>query len=88
MMESVWPDSAKLCQFSTNLEIFGNKRKVYFIFGKVVNSPWDFLYAFGQNFIIINGQILKNNIAIWSHWAKIDQFFPKVASKVAALVLT
>ena len=29
------------------------------IFGKVVNPLWDFLYAFGQKFIIVNGQILK-----------------------------
>ena len=41
--------------------------KVYFKFAKVVNPLLDFLYGFGQNFIVVNGQILKNNLAIWSH---------------------
>ena len=53
------PALAKYCQFSKNLEIFGNIWNVYLIFGKVLNPLWDFLYAFGQNFIVVNGQILK-----------------------------
>ena len=27
------------------------------------------LYAIGQVFIDVNGQMLKNNLAIWSHWS-------------------
>ena len=50
-----------------SLEIFGNIFKVYLIFDKVVNPLWDYLDAFGQNFNVVNGQILKNNLAIWSH---------------------
>ena len=30
--------------------------------------PFGTFYAFGQNFIVVNGRILKNNLAIWSHW--------------------
>ena len=68
-----------------NLEYCGK----YFCSSRcTVTRWWNQCDQIGQNFIIINGQILKNNIAIWSHWAKIDQFFPKVASKVATLVLT
>ena len=26
-------------------------------------------YAIGQTFIVLNGQILKNILAIWSHWS-------------------
>ena len=56
---AVWPGLAKFRKFSKNLEIFGTISKVYLIFGKVVNSLWDFLYDFGQNFNIVNGQMLK-----------------------------
>ena len=56
---AVWPDLAKFRQFSKKLQIFGKIWKVYLIFGKVVNPLWDFLYAFGQNFIVVNGQILE-----------------------------
>ena len=56
ILPTVWPDFAK---FRKNLEIFGIISKVYLIFVKVVNPLWDFLFAFGQNFTIINGQILK-----------------------------
>ena len=59
----MWPDLAKFRQFSKSLEIFGNIWKVYLNFGKVENPLWDFLYAFGQNFIIVNGQILKKQSA-------------------------
>ena len=60
---AVWPDLANFCQFSKNLEIFVNIWKVYLIFDKVVNTLWDFLYGFEQHFIVVNGQILKNNFA-------------------------
>ena len=55
----VWSDLAEICRISKNLEIFGNISMVYLIFGKVVNPLWDFFYIFGQNFIVVNGQILK-----------------------------
>ena len=27
-------------------------------------------YAFGQTFTVVNGLILKNDLAIWSHWLR------------------
>ena len=61
------PDLAKFIHFGKNLEIFGSILKVYLLFGKVVNPLWDNMYSLGQIFIVVNGQILKNNLAIWSH---------------------
>ena len=58
-LATVWPDMVKFCQFSKNLEVLGNIWKVCLIFGRVLTPLWDFLYAFGQNFIVVNGQILK-----------------------------
>jgi len=40
----------------------------YLLFDKIVNLFLQIFYTFGQFFIVLNGQILKNNIAIWSHW--------------------
>ena len=41
------------------LNIFGNMFMIYFVFGKVFNSLWHNLYAFGPFFIDVNVQILK-----------------------------
>ena len=30
------------------------------------------LFAIGQHLIVENGKMLKNNLAIWSHWAWAD----------------
>ena len=40
----------------------------YLVFGKLLYQLWNF-YATGQIFIVVNGQILKKNMAIWSHWS-------------------
>ena len=54
-MDAVWPDLV------TNWDIFGHIFKGFWnVFGKVVSPLWDNLYAFGQIFIVVNGQILKN----------------------------
>ena len=37
---------------------------VYLVFGKRFYQRWQ---IFMQIFIAVNGQILKNNLAIWSH---------------------
>ena len=37
----------------------GNIFKVHLVLGKVVNPLWHNLYAHGQRFIVVNGQILK-----------------------------
>ena len=43
---------------------------VYFLFGKMLNLLWQICDIIGLIFIVAHGQILKNNIAIWSHWSK------------------
>ena len=40
----------------------------YLVFGKLLYQLWNF-YATGQIFIVVNGQILNKNMAIWSHWS-------------------
>ena len=36
--------------------------------GKIWTDFAKILYAIGQVFTDVNGQMLKNNLAIWSHW--------------------
>ena len=40
---------------------------VYSVFGKILNLLWQNCTVFGQPFNAVHVQILKNNIAIWSH---------------------
>ena len=51
--------------FKSLWEIFG---MVYFEFGKQLYLLCVTFYATKQIFIVVNGQRLKNNLAIWSHW--------------------
>ena len=37
------------------------------MFDKISNLLWQFFDVFGQLFNVVIGQILKNNLAIWSH---------------------
>ena len=39
---------------------------------KALNLHWQIYYAIGQIYIVINGQILKNALAISSHWLCFD----------------
>ena len=50
---------AKFNDFGKYLKIFGNTIKVYLVLHKVFNSLWNNLYAIGQIFIDVNGQMLK-----------------------------
>ena len=43
------------------------------VFGKIVNLHWQIFHNFEQIFIVLIGQILKNNIAIWSHCFSLSQ---------------
>ena len=36
---------------------------------KILELLWQVLYAIGQMFFHLKGQMLKNNQAIWSHWS-------------------
>ena len=61
----VWPDLTKFLHFG---KISGNFSGVYLLFGTISNLLWQILYTFGQIFIDVNGKMLQNNLAIWSHW--------------------
>ena len=54
-LPAVWPDLVKFHHFAKILRVVGKILKVY-----LVN-------AIGLIFIAVNEQILKNNLAIWSH---------------------
>ena len=48
----------KFVQFST----------VLFLFCKILSLLWQICDIIGLFVIVANGQILKNNLTIWSHW--------------------
>ena len=58
---SVWPDLAKFHRFGKYLKIFGNLLKVYLVLGKVFNSLWCNLYAFGQISLLKMAKYWKHN---------------------------
>ena len=64
----VCPDLVKFRHFGWNfwksLVIF---RKLYLVFGNILNLLQQKI-AIRQNVIVVIGQILNNNLAIWSHW--------------------
>ena len=41
---TLWPDLAKFCNFGEHFKILGNFLSVSFIFGKIVNLLWTFLW--------------------------------------------
>ena len=55
-------------RFGKIFKVLGNFSRVYLLFGKIVNPLWQILYTFGQIFIDVNDQMLKNNLASRSHW--------------------
>ena len=63
----VWPDLAKFRHFGKNLQVVDQFLMVYFVFGKIMSLPWQICDNIGLIFIVANGQILKNNLTIWSH---------------------
>ena len=65
--EAVWPDLEKFRQFGKTLQVFGKFLTVHFLFGKILSLLWQICVIIGLVFILENGQILKNNKAIWSH---------------------
>ena len=68
MPTAVWPDLAKFCHFGKTLQV--KFLKVYFLFGKVLSLLWQIWYIIGLILIFANGQILKNNLTIWSRWTE------------------
>ena len=63
----MWPDLAKFCHFGKILQVFGKLSTVYFSFGKILILFWRICFIIGIIFIVTNGQILKNNLTMWSH---------------------
>ena len=70
--QTVWPDLATFDHFGKYLNIFANIFKVNLVWGKVFNSHWHNLYAFGQFF------------TIWSpgHTERRSKFFKKTKKEV------
>ena len=69
----MWPDLAKFRQFGKNLQVFGNFLTIYLLFGKMLSLLCQICDIIGLIFIVANGQILKNNLTIWSRWSRKSQ---------------
>ena len=67
MLEPVWPGLVKFRHLDKLSNFFGKLLRVYFVFGKIFNIFWQ-LKKFGQIWVVVSSQIMKNNLAIWSHW--------------------
>ena len=63
---------AKFRHFGNILKVFGDYVTAYFVLVKILNLLWSTFYAIGRIFIAANGLILKNNLAIWSHWTRMS----------------
>ena len=57
----------KISPFWQNLQSLGQFLKVYLLFGKILDKLWQIKNVIGQVFIDVNGQMLKNKLANWSH---------------------
>ena len=64
----------RFCEISPLWQKFGTIFQIYLIFDKVLNPLWHNLYALRQFCILENGQILKNNLTIWSHLLQANIF--------------
>ena len=51
-----------------SLQVFGKILADYFLFGKKLSQLWQICDIIWLIFSVTNGQILKNNLTIWSHW--------------------
>ena len=85
----MWPDLAKFRHFGKIFKVLGNFSRIHLLFGKILNLLWQILCAIGQVFIEVNGQMLNNNPAIWSHWRHVEMtsilnyFFKDLSSTLA-----
>ena len=77
-IRAMWPDLAKNCFFCHILTAFGYFRNLHLLSGISVYLLWHIFYAFGKIFIDVTGQILKNNLAIWSHWSRAPDPQPNI----------
>ena len=58
----------EITPFWQNLQSLGQFCKGLFYYFTILDRLWQILYAIGQVFIDVNGQMLKKNLAIWSHY--------------------
>ena len=73
--QSYSPTGNSVTIFGEILPLWQNVKSLWAIFkvifkyvcGKFCNLVWKCFYAIGQVNIVTNGQIVKNNLAIWSH---------------------
>ena len=70
---------ANFRHFGKSLQVFGKFLTVFSLFGKMLKLLWQFCDIIVSIFFAANGQILKNNLTIRSHWlqrnAKVGQFY-------------
>ena len=59
---------AKISPLCQKIHVFGKFLTVYFLFRKMLSLLLQIWYIFGRIFIVADGQILKNNLTIWSHY--------------------
>ena len=57
----------KISPIGQNFSSLAKFLTVHFPFGKMLSLLWQICDIIGLVFIFANGQILKNNLAIWSH---------------------
>ena len=61
----VWPDLAKYRHLGKLSKILGKLLREYLVFRKIVNLLWQIFMNFGQIWIVVCSQIMKNILAIW-----------------------
>ena len=73
--DQIW---RKFATFGTILKVLGKIVRVYLVFGKILIVLWQKCFIIWQTFIIVDGQILLNNFAIWSHSSRVGgmRMFP------------
>ena len=70
IFQAVWPFGEILPlwqKWQKSLQVFGKFLMVYFLFGKMLSLLLQIYTIIELIFIVANGQILKNNLAFWSH---------------------
>ena len=72
--DQVWRNSA---HFGKIFKVLGNFLRVYFLIGKLLEWLWQIFNSIGKVFNAVNGQMLKNNLATWSHCVPPKKCFKK-----------
>ena len=62
-----------MTRFGEIFKVLGNFCGVIYYLAKFLDLLLQILLAIGKIFVDVNGQMLKNNQAIWSHWQETRQ---------------